>query len=77
LVTQVLTSKNESIVVFHKYGDQYFLEQIWLSGEQEGTRVSESHSERAIRWQLAQTQPSNLSGKVMKVETVDIVASSF
>jgi hypothetical protein len=73
-----LTPKNDSTLVFQKYGDQYFLEQIWLSGEQEGTRVPESRSERTIRQQLAQTPQSNMSGKVMKVvETVEIVASLF
>ena len=77
LVAQVLTPKNESILVFHKYGDQYFLEQIWTSGEQEGTQLSESRSERTIRRQLAKTQQSNMSGKVTKVETVEIVASLF
>jgi hypothetical protein len=72
---QVLTPRNESTLVFHKYGDQYFLEQIWTGGEQEGTQLPESRGERTIRQQLAQTQLSNMSGKVMKVETVDIVAS--
>ena len=75
--TQVLTPKNESSLVFHKYGDQYFLEQIWSIGELEGTQVSESRSERAIRYQLAETQQSNVSGRAMKVETVDIVARLF
>jgi len=74
---QVLTPKNKSTLVFHKYGDQYFLEQIWSGGEQEGTQVPQSRSERTIRRQLAQSQQSNMSGKVMKVETVDIVASLF
>ena len=72
---QVLTPKNKSTLVFHKYGDQYFLEQIWTGGEQEGTQLPQSRGERAARQQLAQTQQSNMSGKVMKVETVDIVAS--
>jgi len=76
-VAQVLTPKNESSLVFHKYGDQYFLEQIWSSGEQEGTQLWESRTERTIRRQLAQTQQNNLSGKVTKVETVEIVASLF
>jgi hypothetical protein len=75
LGAQVLTPKNESTLVFHRYGDQYFLEQIWRDGEQEGTQVPESRSERTIRHQLAQTPKSNMSGKLMKVETVDIVAS--
>jgi hypothetical protein len=75
--TQILTPKNESTVVFHKYGDQYFLEQIWLEGEREGTEVPESRSERTIRRQLAQTQQSNMSGKVTNVEKVELVASLF
>jgi hypothetical protein len=74
---QVFTPKNESTLVFHKYGDQYFLEQIWSAGEQEGAEVPESRSERTIRRQLAQTQQSNMSGKSMKVETVEIVARLF
>ena len=74
---QVLTPKNESTLVFHRYGNQYFLEQIWSGGEQEGTQVPESRSERTIRRQLAQTQQSNMSGKVTKVEKVEIVASLF
>ena len=73
----VLTPKDKSTLVFHKYGDQYFLEQIWSGGEQAGSQVPESRSERTIERQLAQTQQSNMSGKVMKVETVDIVASLF
>jgi hypothetical protein len=75
--TQILTPKNQSTLVFHRYGDQYFLEQIWSGGEQEGTQVPESRGERTIRQQLAQTQQSNLSGKVTKVEKVEIVASLF
>jgi hypothetical protein len=73
----VLTPKDEATLVFHRYGDQYFLEQIFAGGEQEGTQVPESRSERTIRRQLAQSQQSNMSGKVMKVETVNIVASLF
>jgi hypothetical protein len=74
---EVLTPKNKSTLVFNRYGDQYFLEQIWSGGEQEGTQVPQSRSERTIRRQLAQTQQSNMSGKVMEIETVDIVASLF
>ena len=74
---RILKAKDDSTLVFHKYGDQYFLEQIWSGGEQEGTQVPESRSERTIRQQLAQSQQSNMSGKVMKVETVDIVAGLF
>ena len=74
---QIQTPKNESTLVFHKYGDLYFLEQIWSIGEEDGTQLSESRSERTIRQQLAQSQQSNMSGKVMRAETVDIVASLY
>ena len=74
---RVLTPKNDSTLVFRKYGDQYFLEQIWLDGEQEGTQVPESRNERTIQRQLAQTQQRNMSGKVIRAETVDIVATLF
>jgi len=74
---QVLTPKNQSVLVFHKYGDQYFLEQIWLSGDLEGTQLPESHTERTTRRQLAQTQQKNMTGKAIRTETVDIVASLF
>ena len=74
---QVLTPKNKSTLVFHKYGDQYFLEQIWSGGEQEGTQLPESRGERIARRQLAQNQQRNMSGKTTRAETVDVVASLF
>ena len=74
IAASVLTPKNESTLVFHKYGDQYFLEEVWTGGELEGTQLPESRGERTIRRQLAPTQKSNMSGKVITVETVDIVA---
>jgi len=77
LEVQVLTPKNQSVLVFHKYGDQYFLEQIWSSGELEGTQLPESRTERTTRQQLAQTQQKNMTGKAIRSETVDIVASLF
>lgn len=75
LEAQILTPKNKSTLVFHRYGKQYFLEQIWTAGERDGTQLPESRGERKIRRKLAQTRQSNLSGKVMKVDSVEIVAS--
>ena len=77
LEAQVLTAKNQSVLVFHKYGDQYFLEQIWLRGDLEGTQLAESRTERTAKRQLAETQQKNMTGKVIKTETIDIVASLF
>jgi len=74
LEAQVLTPKNQSVLVFHKYGDQYFLEQIWLKGELEGTQLPESRTERTTRRQLEESQQKNMTGKAIRTETVDIVA---
>jgi len=72
----ILASRLESTLVFHKYVDQYFLEQIWSGGEQEGTQVPQSRSERTIRQQLSQTHRSNMSGQATIV-TINTVASLF
>ncbi len=77
LEAQVLTPKNQSVLVFHKYGDQYFLGQIWLRGDLEGTQLPESRTERTTKRQLAQTQQKNMTGKAIRTETVDILASLF
>lgn len=77
LGAQVLTAQNESKLVFNRYGEQYFLEQIWTAGERVGMQLLESRGERTIRQQFAQTQQSNLSGKLTKVDKVEIVASLF
>ena len=77
LGAQVLAPQNESKLVFHRYGDQYFLEQIWTAGEREGTEVPESRSERSVRQQLAKTYESNLSRKVTKVEKTEIISGLF
>jgi len=39
---------DHSELVFNKYGDQYFLRQIWLSGQPQGHAVLKSHNEREL-----------------------------
>lgn len=74
---QVLTPKNQTVLVFHRYGVQYFLEQIWSSGELEGTQLLESRTERMTRRQLEESQQKNMTGKAIRTETVNIVAGLF
>ena len=40
------TDQNESKLVFHQYGDRYFLSQVWEAGEDEGRQLNKSRSER-------------------------------
>jgi hypothetical protein len=39
---------NESSLVFHRYGDEYFLSTIWTAGNDTGHELSKSRAEREI-----------------------------
>jgi hypothetical protein len=43
----------ESKVVFHKYGDRYFLREVWTKGKADHLRCPESKAERRVRVQQA------------------------
>jgi hypothetical protein len=58
-------------LVFHRYGDQYFLFQIWLEGANSGRTMVKSQSER----KLEQKARESIGASNRKtVETVSIVA---
>jgi hypothetical protein len=40
-------------LVFHRYGERYFLSEVWTPGEQTGRQLRKSSAERAIESQLA------------------------
>jgi hypothetical protein len=40
-------------VVFHEYGDTYFLAQIWTGGEEEGRELTPSRDEKRLERDLA------------------------
>jgi hypothetical protein len=62
-------------LVFHRYGDQYFLARILSSGEKEGNELAESGPERALQRQLAaQPAQDKMSRKAPEPETVDVTA---
>lgn len=67
--TQLFTPKEDSVLVFHKYDDQYFLEQILIAGSVDGTQLPESSSERAVRLQIASTDRTH----ELKMETVEVI----
>ncbi len=50
LSVSAYTGKNqgESKLVFHRYGSQYFLSQIWSSGRSEGRQLPGSRTEREL-----------------------------
>jgi hypothetical protein len=51
---------NGAKLVFHRYGDNYFLYQVWSPGETYASEFTESKKERAIQLQAA-AEPSTRS----------------
>jgi hypothetical protein len=49
----------ESKIVFHKYGDRYFLHEVWTKGKTDHLRCPESKAERQARVQQAATDSSS------------------
>ncbi len=44
---------NRSEIVFHRYGDSYFLSEVLTAGEETGQEVLPSRAERQLRSQMA------------------------
>jgi len=57
----------EATVVFHRYGDQSFLSEVWPPGATEGRMLIESRSERE-----AKTRPP-AGNMAINAETVTVV----
>ena len=69
--TQTTTPKEKGTLIFHRYGDQYFLFQVWPPAGETGRVLPRSRSEREAKQShdLARTS-TNKTG----VETVTIVS---
>ncbi len=60
---------DESSLVFHRYGDEYFLSTIWMTGNKTGREAFMSRAER----ELIRAR-SNLSKSANEPQTVSLVA---
>jgi hypothetical protein len=65
-------ARRQSMLVFRRHGDRYYLAQIWTEGKQEGRELVKSKSERAFERELA-ASPELAS--TVKQETVTVIAS--
>jgi len=45
-----------NVLVFNRYGDTYFLEEVVTAGEQTGREITPSHAERTLRRDMAKNQ---------------------
>jgi len=60
------SAKNQGTLVFHRYGNQYFLSQIWGPAENYGMEAPASKEERAIARTLDQASRRNTNVAVLK-----------
>lgn len=60
-------------LVFHRYGQRYFLSEVWTTGERTGRQLTKSGEERALEGQLAAISSKNELAR-SGYETVEIVA---
>ena len=67
-----MSKKRIARMVFHRYGQQYFLAQVW-TGESYGRQLMESKRERNLRRELASNASKGDSVKA-SYEIVEIVA---
>ena len=61
-------------LVFHRYGQRYFLSEIWTTGDQTGRQLLKSSEERAVEKQLAAI-PSKSELAQHRYERVEILAA--
>lgn len=60
-------------LIFHRYGQRYFLSEVWTPGERIGRQLRKSDEERTIERQLA-ANPSKSELAQSSYEKVEIVA---
>jgi hypothetical protein len=69
---QIRTPTDTAKLIFHRYGDQYFLFQVWQVGTAIGRTVPKSRTERDVE----RTTPVGAANRRI-VETVPIVAYAY
>ena len=70
---QALSPKEQSVLVFNRYGNKYFLSQVWIAGSNMGRVFLRSRSERELERDVKSF--ARLSGdKVPATTTVSVVA---
>ena len=66
------SEKQNVKLVFHRYGQQYFLAEVW-SGDGLGRQLTQSHQERNLRRELA-SNPAKIDSATGNYQLVEVVA---
>ena len=52
----VSNTSSKDVLVFHRYGDSYFLSEVVTGSEETGRELAPSHAERQMRREMARNQ---------------------
>ena len=76
LSNAVFTTRENSraVLVFHRYGDQYFLAQVWQARASVGRQFAVSKKERELNKQLAANSAGDKVAESAKYQTIMIAA---
>jgi hypothetical protein len=66
--------KNGAMLTFHRYGNTYFLAQVWRPGATEGRELLKSKAESAVERELAKNPSQSDLAQNTQPETVTIYA---
>jgi hypothetical protein len=67
-------ANTRAMLVFHRYGDQYFLVQVWAAGASSGREFPASRLERDVKRQIASNGAAGNVAANAKGQTVIIAA---
>lgn len=75
--TDRMKNKSHARLVFHRYGERYFLAEVWNGADTSGRQLLKSLEERAIERELASISSTSETGKTGQTtyETVEVVAT--
>jgi hypothetical protein len=68
------SDKTDARLVFHRYGERYFLAEVWSGGDSTGRQLLTSRQERAIQRELASTRSKSESAQ-SSYETIEVLAA--
>lgn len=67
---QTLTPRDQSVLIFHRYGDEYFLAQMWAAGSTTGRAFTKSRRERQLeqdQQRIGATDKKAVTGETVTV----------
>jgi hypothetical protein len=68
-----MKNNNHARLVFHRYGERYFLAEVWNGADPTGRQLLKSQEERAIESELASTASHGGTGN-NTFEIVEVLA---